>query len=138
MSVCIEKIKELMKSQSWCASELARRMGVSRSEVTRLLSGKRQGGTKIITGLKRAFPDVPLESLFYFPSVSPNVNTNKTDIPQEKQSDTCDVPIKHPNVPQLACTLNKVKGVIRILRGKYLTTIRFPPGKVSVEHSKIK
>ena len=138
MGICIEKIKELMKSRSWCASELARRMGVSRSEVTRLLSGKRQGGTKIVAGLKQAFPDEPLESLFYFPLMSPIVNAYRNDISQKERSGDCEnIPIKHPNVSQLACTLNKKEGVIRIVRGKYLTIIRFPPGQVSVKHTQI-
>lgn len=42
----VERIKELMAVRRWSASELARHMGVSRSETTRLLSGKRMVETK--------------------------------------------------------------------------------------------
>lgn len=61
----IDRIRELMAVRQWSASELARRMGVSRSETTRLLNGKRNGGNKVISGLIKAFPDEPLETLFF-------------------------------------------------------------------------
>ena len=63
----VERIKELMAVRRWSASELARQMGVSRSETTRLLNGKRNGGNKVISGLIKAFPEEPLETLFFCP-----------------------------------------------------------------------
>lgn len=63
----VDRIKELMAVRRWSASELARQMGVSRSETTRLLNGKRNGGNKVISGLIKAFPDESLESLFFCP-----------------------------------------------------------------------
>ncbi|MCD8148871.1 MAG: helix-turn-helix transcriptional regulator [Clostridiales bacterium] len=45
-----------MVARHWSASELARQMGVSHSETTRLLNGKRMGGNKVISGLIKAFP----------------------------------------------------------------------------------
>lgn len=63
----LDRIRELMAVRQWTASELARHMGVSRSETTRLLNGKRNGGNKVISGLIKAFPDEPLETLFFCP-----------------------------------------------------------------------
>ena len=63
----VDRIKELMAVRRWSASELARQMGVSRSETTRLLNGKRNGGNKVISGLIKAFPEEPLENLFFCP-----------------------------------------------------------------------
>ncbi len=63
----VERIKELMAVRQWSASELARQMGVSRSETTRLLNGKRNGGNKVISGLIKAFPEESLETLFFCP-----------------------------------------------------------------------
>lgn len=63
----VDRIKELMAVRRWSASELARQMGVSRSETTRLLNGERSGGNKVISGLIKAFPDETLESLFFCP-----------------------------------------------------------------------
>lgn len=63
----VERIKELMAVRRWSASELARQMGVSRSETTRLLNGKRNGGNKVISGLIKAFPEESLETLFFCP-----------------------------------------------------------------------
>lgn len=138
MSICVEKVKDLMMSHRWCASELARRMGVSRSEVTRLLKGKRQGGAKIVEGLKRAFPEVPLETLFSFPSMYPIVNNSKNIISiKEQQDDYGYKPIKHPNGSQLACTLNEERGLIKIRNGHNLTILKFPPGHVAIKHTKI-
>lgn len=63
----VDRIKELMAVRRWSASELARQMGVSRSETTRLLNGKRNGGNKVISGLIKAFPEEPLKNLFFCP-----------------------------------------------------------------------
>ncbi len=62
----VDRIRELMAVRQWSASELARQMGVSRSETTRLLNGKRNGGNKVISGLIKAFPEESLETLFFF------------------------------------------------------------------------
>ena len=68
----VDRIKELMAVRRWSASELARQMGVSRSETTRLLNGKRNGGNKVISGLIKAFPEEPLENLFFFAHYVPD------------------------------------------------------------------
>lgn len=67
MNLNVERIKELMAVRRWSASELARQMGVSRSETTRLLNGKRNGGNKVISGLIKAFPEESLETLIFCP-----------------------------------------------------------------------
>jgi transcriptional regulator with XRE-family HTH domain len=54
-----------MKEQGWSGNRLAMKMGVSRMEVSRLLRGQRVGGKKCIGGLIKAFPDTPLETLFF-------------------------------------------------------------------------
>lgn len=136
MSLNISKIKALMQKNQWNSSELARRMEVSRSEVSRLLTGKRQGGDKIYTGLKRAFPDVPLDSLFYLPALYPIGNKNVKNISLKEQEPSYRV-IKHPNAHQKACTVNEQEGVLRIIEHDNLTTLQFPPGKVTVTYGKI-
>lgn len=69
-----EYLLELVREKDWSGSELARRMGVSRTEANRLLNGQRVGGKKTIAGLMKAFPEEPLEKLFIFPTVEP-INT---------------------------------------------------------------
>lgn len=71
MKLNVERIKELMAVRRWSASELTRQMGVSRSETTRLLNGKRNGGNKVISGLIKAFPEESLETLFFFAHIVP-------------------------------------------------------------------
>lgn len=61
----MELIHQLVRQKGWSGSQLAKRMGVSRTEANRLLSGKRIGGKKCIGGLIRAFPDVPIDQLFF-------------------------------------------------------------------------
>lgn len=103
----VERVRELMEAHQWSASELARRMGVSRSESTRLLNGKRTGGNKVISGLMRAFPDEPMESLFFLPEVYLNVNIKEKCVSYEKPPDgPASVAIKHPDAHQLACTIS--------------------------------
>jgi len=45
-------------------AELARRMGVSRACVSRILSGQRQPNAVFIANLKRVFPDCSLDAFF--------------------------------------------------------------------------
>jgi len=47
-------------------SELAKKMGVSVSQVYRVREGKQSVNEKFIIGAKRAFPDLTLNDLFYF------------------------------------------------------------------------
>ena len=61
----MELIKKLVHDKGWSGSQLALRMGVSRMEANRLLNGKRVGGKKCIGGLIKAFPNVPIETLFF-------------------------------------------------------------------------
>ena len=132
----VERIKELMAVRRWSASELARQMGVSRSETTRLLNGKRNGGNKVISGLIKAFPEEPLETLFFLPTLYPNVNTYDNFISIKKQSGVHQpIPIKHPNAHQLACTVNEDDGLVEIKQGKCITTLVVPPGPIGIKYS---
>lgn len=69
-----ERVLELVREHDWSGGELARRMGVSRTEANRFLNGKRVGGKKTIAGLIKAFPEESLEELFIFPTVEPKNN----------------------------------------------------------------
>ena len=60
-----EYIFSLVKEKGWSWSELARRMGLSRAEVCRWAKGSRLGGRKFIGGVIKAFPDEPLDKLFF-------------------------------------------------------------------------
>lgn len=61
----IERIKTELLNRKWTGSQLAMKMGVSRMEVSRLLRDKRVGGKKCIGGLIKAFPEIPMEELFF-------------------------------------------------------------------------
>ncbi|MCD8108440.1 MAG: helix-turn-helix domain-containing protein [Phascolarctobacterium sp.] len=61
----IELIKAELEKRNWSGSKLAMKMGVSRMEVSRLLRGERIGGKKCIGGLIKAFPEIPIEQLFF-------------------------------------------------------------------------
>lgn len=61
----MELIHKMVKEKGWSGSQLAMKMGVSRMEANRLLNGKRIGGKKCIAGLIKAFPNVPIDKLFF-------------------------------------------------------------------------
>lgn len=131
----VDRIKELMAVRRWSSSELARQMGVSRSETTRLLNGKRNGGNKVISGLIKAFPDESLESIFFLPAMYPNVNTHNNSVSVKKPPDSHRlIPVKHPEAHQLACTVDEDDGLVEIKQGKYITTLVIPPGPVSIKY----
>lgn len=60
-----ERIKAELAKKKWSGSQLALKMGISRMEVSRLLRGQRVGGKKCIGGLIKAFPDIPIDELFF-------------------------------------------------------------------------
>lgn len=62
-----EYILELVHDNVWSSSELARRMNLSRSEVSRFLNGRRIGGKKLMAGIIKAFPEESIERLFILP-----------------------------------------------------------------------
>ena len=132
----IGRIRELMAVRQWSASELARHMGVSRSETTRLLNGKRNGGNKVISGLIKAFPEEPLDTLFFLPTMYPDVNANKDSVSIEKPPNTHQtIPVKHPDAHQLACMVNEDDGLVEIKQGNFTTTLVIPPGPISSKYS---
>ena len=131
----VKRVKELMEERQWSASELARRMGVSRSESTRFLNGNRTGGNKVISGLIRAFPDEPMESLFFFFFFYPFVNIKEFFVSLEKPPDDHGaIAIKHPKAHQLACTINPENGIIKIKQGKLTTTLEVARGPINVTY----
>lgn len=132
----VDRIKELMAVRRWSASELAKQMGVSRSETTRLLNRKRNGGNKVINGLIKAFPEEPLENLFFLLAVYPIINANKDIVPVKKSTDIHQpIPAKHPDAHQLACTVNEDDGLVEIKQGKFITTLTVPPGPIIIKYS---
>lgn len=58
-------IFSLVRRNDWSWAELARRMGISKTEVSRWISGKRKGGRKLFSGFIKAFPDEPIDKLFF-------------------------------------------------------------------------
>lgn len=62
-----EYIFALVSKNEWSWSELARRAGLSRAEVCRWAKGQRNGGRKFIGGMIKAFPEEPIEKLFFLP-----------------------------------------------------------------------
>ena len=61
----IKRIKQELDQRNWSGSQLAMKMGVSRMEVSRLLRRQREGGKKCIGGLIKAFPQIPINELFF-------------------------------------------------------------------------
>ncbi len=61
----IALIQSELQKRNWSGSKLAMKMGVSRMEVSRLLRGERIGGKKCIGGLIKAFPEIPIDQLFF-------------------------------------------------------------------------
>lgn len=137
MVIRIDKVKSLMQERGWNASELARQMGISKSEVSRMLKGEHNGGNKTIEGLYRAFPSETKESLFILPNASPFVNVMYDNIDIEEHSLIEEIPIKHPQAHHLACMIRKEKGrnCINIKDGNRLVTLYAPPGNIDAHYS---
>lgn len=146
----LDYIRKLVREHNWSGSELARRMGVSRSEANRFLNGERKGGNKLIGGLLKAFPEESLEKLFILPTMYPNGNILGNDDtfrkpitesilrPPPTSIERNDVmkPVRHPSAHHIACTINEATGTIEIVDGNNITTLIVPIGPIEVRHTK--
>jgi transcriptional regulator with XRE-family HTH domain len=65
MIINISYLNSLLEKKDWSERELAKRSGVSSATISRILSGKRGAGSKTIAGIRKAFPEEPLEKLFF-------------------------------------------------------------------------
>jgi len=59
-----EFLRKVVEEENLSQAELARRMGVSRACVTRILQGKRQPSVVFLAGLRRIFPQHSLDYFF--------------------------------------------------------------------------
>lgn len=57
-------LRDLIKKENISEAELARRIGVSRACVNRIVREQRTPSAKVIAGIKAAFPQYPLEKFF--------------------------------------------------------------------------
>lgn len=60
-----EYILKLIKKNNWTQTEFAKKIGISRTSVSRWVKGDRGAGRTFISGIIRTFPDEPLDKLFF-------------------------------------------------------------------------
>lgn len=90
----------------------------------------------MISGLMKAFPNEPLDEIFFLPQMYPNVNTERESVSDKEASGANKViSVKHPEAHQLACTVNEKDGWVEIKQGKCITTLVISPGPVNIKYS---
>ena len=125
-------VLRLMESNNWNASELARRMGISRSEVHRFIHGKRMGGKKFINGLLTSFPGVSINELFDMPDAC--IETHENLILTQPVEAAGFIPIVNLN-NDLVAKIDFANGLIEIISRHYATYFQVPKGtNISVRH----
>ncbi|WIF95093.1 helix-turn-helix transcriptional regulator [Caminicella sporogenes] len=77
MNVNKEYVQKLIKEKNWSQNQFARNAGVSKTTASRWLNGKRGAGRRLISGIIKAFPDEPLDKLFFLNELKPNSNKHK-------------------------------------------------------------
>lgn len=63
-------IRELLDDHNWSIGKLAIKSGISKAQISRILSNKRGAGEKTIQGLLKAFPEVDMKRLFFTDDVT--------------------------------------------------------------------
>lgn len=58
-------ILQLMEQKNLSMGNLARKAGVSTTTISRWLRGERGAGTQLLSGLHKAFPNEPIDKLFF-------------------------------------------------------------------------
>lgn len=61
-----EYVKELMDNHGWTLGMLSMKSGISKAQLSRILSDKRGAGAKTLEGLMLAFPEAEVEKLFFY------------------------------------------------------------------------
>jgi Helix-turn-helix. len=65
MSLNIDYLKSLLERRGWSERNLAIRSGLSSATISRIISGKRGLGARTISGIRKAFPEEPIDKLFF-------------------------------------------------------------------------
>lgn len=58
-------LRKAMHEHQMSEADLARKIGVSRACINRILKNERQPSIKVVSGLKTAFPEKSLDYFFY-------------------------------------------------------------------------
>jgi transcriptional regulator with XRE-family HTH domain len=61
----LEFLKELIEKNGLSERQLARKSGLSPATISRIITGKRGAGTRTLVGIRKAFPEEPLDKLFF-------------------------------------------------------------------------
>lgn len=65
MILNVAYLAELLVKNGWSKRQLARNSGLSIATISRIISGKRGAGSRTLTGIRKAFPNEPIEKLFF-------------------------------------------------------------------------
>jgi transcriptional regulator with XRE-family HTH domain len=65
MILNVAYLAELLEKNGWSKRQLARNSGLSIATISRIISGKRGAGSRTLTGIRKAFPNEPIEKLFF-------------------------------------------------------------------------
>lgn len=65
MDINKDYVLQLMSEKNISMGHLAKKAGVSTSTISRWLSGKRGAGKQLMSGLYKAFPNEPIDKLFF-------------------------------------------------------------------------
>lgn len=58
-------IIDLIHKSKWSQNKFAMKAGVSKTTISRWVNGKRGAGAELIAGIIRAFPNEPIDKLFF-------------------------------------------------------------------------
>ncbi|QGH20203.1 helix-turn-helix domain-containing protein [Clostridium butyricum] len=58
-------VMELIHRSNWSQNKFAMKAGVSKTTISRWINGKRGAGSELIAGIIRAFPNEPIDKLFF-------------------------------------------------------------------------
>ena len=67
MFLNLEFLKELIEKNGLSERQLAMKSGLSPATISRIITGKRGAGTRTLAGIRKAFPEEPLDKLFFLP-----------------------------------------------------------------------
>ena len=76
LQINVPLVEEIIKKVGG-KTELAKKLGISRMQLDRVLSGDSIPGTKVISAFLETFPECGFNKLFFLPNALQNSNSNR-------------------------------------------------------------
>ena len=119
----VERILQLMKDKNLTPSQFADEIGIQRSGMSHLISGRNKPSLEFVMKVLQRYPDVKPEYLLYGTAISGQIEPEGTAIPGEAVSGSSSTLFDQPGISDLKPESKPQKAIKRERPGKKIEKI---------------